>query len=165
MGPKKKCGVCDEAQSKYKCPTCLIPYCSLLCFKKHKEVPCGKPESSSEVKPTSGPVVHAERPYHVDEPSEVLQQLQLQSIAAGLMVHAERPYYVDKPSEVLQQLQLESIASSSEIRDALKDEELQKLICNIDFSPDAENELNKAMELDVFRIFTDKILSTISPQQ
>lgn len=30
-------------------------------------------------------------------------------------------------------------ASSSEIRDALKDEELQKLICNIDCSPDAEN--------------------------
>lgn len=30
-------------------------------------------------------------------------------------------------------------ASSSEIRDALKDEELQKLICNIDCSPDAVN--------------------------
>nr|GMD69104.1 zinc finger HIT domain-containing protein 3 [Ipomoea batatas] len=35
MGPKK-CGVCEEAQSKYKCPSCLIPYCSLTCFKKHK---------------------------------------------------------------------------------------------------------------------------------
>ncbi|KAG5514693.1 hypothetical protein RHGRI_035924 [Rhododendron griersonianum] len=137
MGPRKKCGVCDEAESKYKCPNCLIPYCSLVCFKKHKEVPCVKPESSAaEVKLTSGVVVHAERPYHVDEPGEVLQQLQLQSIA-----------------------------SSSEIRDALKDEELQKLICNIDCSPDAVNEIDKAMELDIFRIFTDKILSTISPHQ
>ncbi|KAI7983277.1 Zinc finger HIT domain-containing protein 3 [Camellia lanceoleosa] len=137
MGPRK-CQVCDEAQSKYKCPTCLIPYCSVVCFKKHKEVPCVKPESSSEAKLTSpsGPILHVERSYHVDEPSVVLQQLQL-----------------------------ESIASSSEIRDALKDKELQKLIYSIDCSADAENELNKAMEVEAFRIFSDKILSTISPQQ
>jgi len=32
-------------------------------------------------------------------------------IAAGPVVHAERPYYVDEPSEVLQQLQLESIVN------------------------------------------------------
>ncbi|XP_057479812.1 uncharacterized protein LOC130767073 [Actinidia eriantha] len=135
MGPRK-CQVCDEAQSKYKCPACLIPYCSLICYKKHKEVPCVKPESSSEPKLTSGPASNVERPNLVDEPSELLQQWQL-----------------------------ESIASSSEIRDALKDEELQKLIRNIDCSPDAENEINKAMEVEVFRIFTDKILSTVSPQQ
>ncbi|CAL5424999.1 unnamed protein product [Camellia sinensis] len=121
MGPRK-CQVCDEAQSKYKCPTCLIPYCSVVCFKKHKEVPCVKPESSSEAK--LSPILHVERSYHVDEPSVVLQQLQL-----------------------------ESIASSSEIRDALKDKELQKLIYSIDCSADAENELNKAMEVDAFRIF------------
>ncbi|CAL5353548.1 hypothetical protein CsSME_00041590 [Camellia sinensis var. sinensis] len=133
MGPRK-CQVCDEAQSKYKCPTCLIPYCSVVCFKKHKEVPCVKPESSSEAK--LSPILHVERSYHVDEPSVVLQQLQL-----------------------------ESIASSSEIRDALKDKELQKLIYSIDCSADAENELNKAMEVEAFRMFSDKILSTISPQQ
>ncbi|XP_058197675.1 uncharacterized protein LOC131313403 isoform X2 [Rhododendron vialii] len=135
MGPRKKCGVCDEAESKYKCPNCLVPYCSLVCFKKHKEVPCVKPESSAA------------------------------EVKLSVVVHAERPYHVDEPGEVLQQLQLQSIASSSEIRDALKDEELQKLICNIDSSPDAVNEIDKAMELDVFRIFTDKILSTISPHQ
>lgn len=80
-------------------------------------------------------------------------------------MHVERSYHVDEPSAVLQQLQLESIASSGEIRDALKDKELQKLIYSIDFSADAENELNKAMEVEAFRIFSDKILSTISPQQ
>ncbi|KAL6968082.1 hypothetical protein U1Q18_033884 [Sarracenia purpurea var. burkii] len=110
------------------------------------KVPCIKPETSSEEKLTSGPVSHVGRPFHV-EPSEVLQ------------------LHVDEPSEVLQQVQLECIASSSEIRDALKDNELQKLICNIDCSLDAENELNKAMEVEAFRMFTDKLLSTISPQQ
>ncbi|CAK7349463.1 unnamed protein product [Dovyalis caffra] len=48
-------------------------------------------------------------------------------------------------------------ASSSEIRDILMDESLQKLICNIDCSADPESELDKAMGVDAFCIFTDKL--------
>ncbi|KAM3689636.1 hypothetical protein ACB094_09G060800 [Castanea mollissima] len=128
MGPRK-CEVCNEALSKYKCPSCLVPYCSLPCFKKHKEIPCAKPVSSEE------------------KPTPVPESL------------VERPLTVEKPGDVLQKLQLEAIASSSEIRDALKDGNLQKLIDNIDGSPDAENELDKAMGVEVFRTFTEKILS------
>lgn len=159
--PPRKCEVCDEVQSKYKCPTCLIPYCSLLCFKKHKEIPCVKPVASSEAPSTTNLQPDIERPYSIDEPSKVLQPLQIES-TANWLVDIERPCYVDEPSKVLQQLQLESIASSSEIRDALKNEELQKLICNIDCSTDAQTELDKAMDLEVFRLFTDKIIATVS---
>ncbi|GMM36419.1 Hit1 protein [Saccharomycopsis crataegensis] len=28
-----KCLVCNKNDSKYKCPKCKIPYCSLICFK------------------------------------------------------------------------------------------------------------------------------------
>ncbi|XP_059433649.1 uncharacterized protein LOC132166780 isoform X2 [Corylus avellana] len=132
MGPRL-CEVCKEAQSKYKCPSCLTPYCSLVCFKKHKEIPCAKPVSSEE-KPNLVPESNVERPLNVEEPGDVLQKLQL-----------------------------EAIASSSEICDALEDENLQKIICNINSSPDAQNELEKAMGMEVFRIFTDKILSNIKP--
>ncbi|KAF5458274.1 hypothetical protein F2P56_022312 [Juglans regia] len=131
MGPRL-CEICNETQSKYKCPACLVPYCSVVCFKKHKEIPCAKPVPSEE-KSTADPESHLERTLNVEEPGNVLQKLQL-----------------------------EAIASSSEIRDALKDENLQKIIRNIDGSPDAENELDKAMEVEVFRIFTDKILSNIN---
>ncbi|CAL9023336.1 unnamed protein product [Prunus brigantina] len=108
MGPRL-CQVCNEAQSKYKCPSCLAPYCSVACFKKHKENPCALPVSSLEKPPTTGPESRVDRPLTVEEPSEVLQRLQL-----------------------------EAVASSSEICSALKDENLQKLILNIDCSPDAE---------------------------
>lgn len=30
------CGVCKENPSKYRCPGCAIPYCSLACNKAHK---------------------------------------------------------------------------------------------------------------------------------
>ncbi|RVW79752.1 hypothetical protein CK203_058228 [Vitis vinifera] len=53
-------------------------------------------------------------------------------------------------------------ASSSEIRDALKDQDLQELINKIDQSPDAENELEKAMGIEAFSIFTDKVFPSIA---
>ncbi|KAH9728956.1 HIT-type domain-containing protein [Citrus sinensis] len=119
MGPPARlCQVCNEAQSKYKCPNCFTPYCSLVCFKNHKVFP-------------ESPV--------------------------------ERSLNADEPSQVLQKEQLESIASSSEIRDALQDESLQKLILGIDSSSNPEIELDKAMEVEAFRTFTDKILASISP--
>lgn len=49
-----KCQVCGpdggDGLPKYKCPTCYIKYCSVACFKKHKETPCQKPEG-----PVAGP--------------------------------------------------------------------------------------------------------------
>ncbi|PKI36069.1 hypothetical protein CRG98_043540 [Punica granatum] len=74
-----------------------------------------------------------------------------------------RPLSVDDPSEVVLQEQLKSVAACSEIRNAVTNEDLQRLIRKIESSEDAESELDKAMEGDVFRIFTDKILSAINP--
>ncbi|KAL4573845.1 hypothetical protein LXL04_020665 [Taraxacum kok-saghyz] len=47
--PKKGCKVCEKAESKYKCTACFVPYCSLICFKKHKETPCDKPVHVPEI--------------------------------------------------------------------------------------------------------------------
>ncbi|KAJ3703225.1 hypothetical protein LUZ61_006930 [Rhynchospora tenuis] len=44
----RNCEVCKEAQFKYKCPACLAPYCSVPCFKKHKENLCQKSETPVE---------------------------------------------------------------------------------------------------------------------
>ncbi|KAL6564559.1 hypothetical protein OROMI_016009 [Orobanche minor] len=134
MVAPKKCEVCEKALSKYKCPICLIPYCSLVCFKKHKEIPCAKPESFKEEKD------------YADPPT-----------------NDGKPCYVDDPSEVLQESHLQSVASSNEIRNSLKDEKLQKLIYNIESSADPDDEFDKAMEDESFRLFTEKILSTICP--
>ncbi|KAJ8553009.1 hypothetical protein K7X08_020402 [Anisodus acutangulus] len=136
MGPKK-CKICEEAQSKYKCPNCFIPYCSLVCFKKHKEIPCGKSEA---------------------EPEPSCEE----KLASAPAPHVEKPIYIDEPSEALNQPQLESIASSNEILEAIRNKDLQKLIYDLDSSLDAETELDKAMEKEEFRILSEKILSTIS---
>ncbi|KAK7393319.1 hypothetical protein VNO78_21871 [Psophocarpus tetragonolobus] len=131
MGPRQ-CQVCNQAPSKYKCPSCHLPYCSLLCFKKHKELPCVKPQ-----------------------PSEAKSTAVSESIV-------EKPLAVDQPSEMLQKSQLDAIASSSEIRDALSNKALQELICRIDCSSNKENELDKAMAEEAFRLFTDKVMLFIA---
>lgn len=30
------CGICKEVEAKYKCPKCLIVYCSLACYKNEE---------------------------------------------------------------------------------------------------------------------------------
>ncbi|XP_008805224.1 zinc finger HIT domain-containing protein 3 isoform X2 [Phoenix dactylifera] len=75
MAPRT-CEVCKEAQSKYKCPICLAPYCSLGCFKKHKENPCKKSVPEEELTVQKLP----ERSYQVDEPNWVVDKEQFQSI-------------------------------------------------------------------------------------
>ncbi|KAI0047902.1 hypothetical protein FA95DRAFT_1491766 [Auriscalpium vulgare] len=39
MAPRSRarCQICDTAESKYSCPSCAILYCSVPCYKKHKE--------------------------------------------------------------------------------------------------------------------------------
>ncbi|PIA36092.1 hypothetical protein AQUCO_03400178v1 [Aquilegia coerulea] len=131
MVVRRVCEVCKEAESKYKCPSCLSPYCSLSCFKKHKELPCEKPIPSEET------------PCPTLPPNKVFQ--------------------IADPSHLLQRSQLDSIALSTEIRDALKDRDLQNIINKIDSSADAARELDKAMELEGFRNFTEKVLSVVNP--
>ncbi len=48
---EKKCRVCREAEAKYKCPTCRIPFCSVACSKVHKQTPCTPPPPPEPVAP------------------------------------------------------------------------------------------------------------------
>jgi len=122
-------------------------------------------------------IVHPERSQEVYDPSCVLNNKQLQSIEipcqqtvppveeTPVIVHPERSQEVYDPSCVLNNKQLQSIVESNEIRAYLGDANLQKLIQKIDSSKDPENEWSKAMEGQMFRQFTDTILSVVTPRE
>lgn len=47
------CSVCNDKASKYRCPGCAMPYCSLACNKAHKSgaggnIPCSGKRARSE---------------------------------------------------------------------------------------------------------------------
>lgn len=61
--------------------------------------------------------------------------------------------------------QLETLATSDKIKLQLRDHGLQGIIRHIDSAPNAEEELDKAMESPIFRAFTEQVLSTIGVER
>ena len=66
-----QCGVCHEAEQKYKCPKCYSPYCSLPCFKCHSCTPLSAPS------PTNPPPSHPSLHIDSDDETDVLDEDQL----------------------------------------------------------------------------------------
>ncbi|XP_019880413.1 zinc finger HIT domain-containing protein 3 [Aethina tumida] len=59
----KVCVICG-VEGKYKCPTCLVYYCSVTCCKKHREDNC-------EIAQTNLTNIHNEPVYPYSTPSTV----------------------------------------------------------------------------------------------
>ncbi|EMS53970.1 hypothetical protein TRIUR3_30599 [Triticum urartu] len=171
------CDVCKEAPSKYKCPTCRTPYCSVICFKKHKVEFCqkivpqeetNKPSLQEEVR-TDYSNIKDQLPSLSKNPDED----QLPSLAADTTCPAQSPntvcptkaLEVEDPSWLVDRNRLRSLVELNEVRDALRDSELQKMILQIDGSSEPEKELEKLMEGQAFQQFANKILDIISAQQ
>ncbi|XP_078440602.1 HIT-type Zinc finger family protein isoform X2 [Wolffia australiana] len=114
--------------------------CSLVCFKKHKEVPCKVAPITSE---------------KIDSPS-----------TTGVS-HAspKKSIHVREENWVLKKKQLQYLVNSRDIHDCLKSEEIRNLIKVIDNSETPEDELEKAMKETIFLGFTEKILSIIAPEE
>jgi hypothetical protein len=39
---KDVCGLCDVQFSRYTCPKCNVPYCSLVCYKSDRHADCAE---------------------------------------------------------------------------------------------------------------------------
>ncbi|XP_045773329.1 zinc finger HIT domain-containing protein 3 [Maniola jurtina] len=61
-------------ESKYKCPTCRESYCSVTCYKLHKEVPCSPPPQSPQE--TKEPIVEFDFPTEDTVSNEKLKLLE-----------------------------------------------------------------------------------------
>ncbi|CAO2171940.1 unnamed protein product [Urochloa humidicola] len=146
------CSVCKEAPSKYKCPSCRTPYCSVICFKKHKARSSGLVEDGTKC------------PNDKDQHPSLSPSITCLAKSPNT-VCPTKALEVEDPSWLVDNNRLRSLAELKEIQDALRDPELQKMILKIDGSSEPEKELEKVMEGHAFRQFTDKILDIVSPQE
>ncbi|CAK9782884.1 hypothetical protein CC85DRAFT_240382 [Cutaneotrichosporon oleaginosum] len=48
--PARVCGICRAADSRYTCPRCNVPYCSLACFRDPAHAQCSEPFYRDTVK-------------------------------------------------------------------------------------------------------------------
>ncbi|KAH7875905.1 uncharacterized protein C8R40DRAFT_1043777 [Lentinula edodes] len=68
---QRRCNICNEGEGKYSCSACFLPYCSVACYKKHKELDenfkhVGVDSSVLDV-PSLKPLSSLKWPYIADE--------------------------------------------------------------------------------------------------
>ncbi|MED6276710.1 hypothetical protein CHARACLAT_005734 [Characodon lateralis] len=131
------CSVCSEQTPKYRCPSCNIRYCSLGCYKKHKDtcLPIEKPASPN---PESKDAAGSAEPWSVDD-----------------LLHEDD--IIDKVP--LQRLQL--LGQSAELRDLLCNPHLRRLLCSVDDAESKEDAIMAAMQEPLFVEFADQCLKVV----
>ncbi|KAK8794213.1 hypothetical protein JH06_1398 [Blastocystis sp. subtype 4] len=126
------CSICQQEKAKYKCPKCSSGYCSVQCYKSHKEM-CGG-ESSNGV----DLIVKT-----ADENSELDSEEESRDDITGSLIPREN---------------LEQIRESESIRELLNEPYIQKAILSVIESEDKERRLNELKENSEFSILIDELL-------
>ncbi|XP_070598691.1 zinc finger HIT domain-containing protein 3 [Erythrolamprus reginae] len=140
------CGRKGRQAAKYRCPSCRERYCSVPCYKKHKE------ECASRVDPAIQPAY-----------SSPIQREKLRKLKGHPWSVEDILTEDDEDDRVpLQKLQL--LKESEELRGILSNPHLRTLLLTIDQSKDKSGLLRKYMQEPVFVEFADCCLRTVEPE-
>lgn len=135
-----KCEVCEVCDSKYRCPSCRILYCSVACYKSHKD----KCEKLKEQRQMPSSTIS-------DQQHKINDDLE-----PGELTNSDS----DDEDKVSRQ-QLSLLENSKAIKDMLENDHLRSIIKDIDGKDDPENELESAMNLPLFAEFTKQCLKVV----
>ncbi|BEJ16264.1 hypothetical protein CspHIS471_0508690 [Cutaneotrichosporon sp. HIS471] len=141
MGPKAPvCGVCAEP-SKYRCSVCPVRYCSVACYKTHKES-CIATSETGPAPSLEPPDVQPTEPAEPVEPT-TKEQPDLKPLKPltslkwppepDAMIFSD-PLKRDDPKP-LRTTELERIATSQPLRDLLAEEKLTRILSALDTMP------------------------------
>ncbi|XP_042369509.1 zinc finger HIT domain-containing protein 3 [Plectropomus leopardus] len=133
------CSVCSEHPPKYRCPACKIRYCSLSCYKCHKDtcVPVEPPAPSDP------------------EPKE---SFSTETWTVEDLLHEDD--IIDKVP--LQRLQL--LAQSTELKDVLCNPHLRRLLRSVDGAENKDAAMRAAMQEPLFVEFSDQCLKIVEKE-
>ncbi|XP_069003030.1 zinc finger HIT domain-containing protein 3 [Embiotoca jacksoni] len=130
------CHVCSEQTPKYRCPTCKIRYCSLGCYKRHKDT-CLPVEKPASLNPEAEDAFSSEA-WSVED---LLREDNI----------------IDKVP--LQRLQL--LGQSKELRDLLCNPHLRQLLRSVDGADSKDSAMKAAMQEPLFVEFSDQCLKIV----
>ena len=143
---KVLCGVCKVNEKKYKCPACLLPYCSIECFKTHK-VTCSTLSNSPE-----------------DEERNLGHQVSVEPDTSARDTEPEQAFLFATPNTVpLDKLQL--LAQSDRLKTLLTNKHLRGFLLFLDSTEEKAVLMRKAMREPLFVEFVDVCLETINPDK
>lgn len=134
-----KCEICSEEISKYKCPKCLIKYCSVACYKTHSSDPetckLHRKRNVPEIEPTKS----AENRTGNENAFEEIEMTEDQILPA----------------------QLQNLESSSEMKNILANRHLREMLVQVNNSTQIGQDIEKAMQEPIFCEFASKCLEIV----
>lgn len=177
------CGVCGEGPFKYKCSKCYtFKYCSLACYKTHKEACVGTVETkTNETSSTESlNTTVQKRPLETSSlPEEKSSSPNEEPLKRTKTLNVENQKEQPHIEHTLSREALTSLAQNNEIRLALQNKELQSLIQLIDTAPapstnyfkrrrqKTRDDLLEQLMTDNqhFADFVDDVLRIVSPEE
>ncbi|XP_069166018.1 zinc finger HIT domain-containing protein 3 isoform X3 [Procambarus clarkii] len=133
-GVVNKCQVCTEAVSKYKCPKCRVKYCSVVCYKTHRQDECHA--SSTE--------------------SDIIFEIDTQGSTSDKQI-------LFPTDDTVMPKTLENLRSSSVLKTLLKNCHLREMIKEVDSAHKTDVVIQRAMMEPIFTEFVDVCLSIADP--
>ena len=128
----KICIICKKDNSKYKCPKCKNYYCSINCFKEHKEK-CITIKGNDNQNNENENLNH-DKPLNLDEEEDI----------------------------ILEKKDLDKLKGNQKIINMLKNKSLRKIIREIDGAKYKKRTLERVMKNDKnFKEFIQDILYTL----
>ncbi|KAF5385853.1 hypothetical protein D9615_002680 [Tricholomella constricta] len=142
MPPRRKpakCDICSTNESKYTCSACMIVYCSVACYKRHKEETCTGHPAPGPSRAPQAEVLEPQIPKDDEPPEPHLEDPKPLRPLTSL----KWPYIPDESAypdplkrddpKTIQLHQYEAIATSPAIRKTLAAHpNLKKLLTSID---------------------------------
>ncbi|XP_077021164.1 zinc finger HIT domain-containing protein 3 [Tamandua tetradactyla] len=140
------CVICLE-KPKYRCPGCRVPYCSLTCFRKHKEQcnprTCVKKKISSAVPARTITSVEDK-----DDDSSIADFLNS-----------------DEEEDRVSLQNLKNLGESATLRSLLLNPHLRQLMISLDQGDNKAKLMRAYMQEPLFVEFADCCLSIVEPAQ
>ncbi|KAL8199147.1 UNVERIFIED_CONTAM: hypothetical protein K2H54_035496 [Gekko kuhli] len=153
MQEARRCSVCAEGSpepAKYRCPSCRARYCSVPCYKKHKE------QCISKVDPVPQPAS-----------TEVLTGVQREkSLNDEVSPWSLGDILTEDEEEDKVPLQsLHRLKDSEELRGLLLNPHLRQLLLTVDQAADKSSLMRKSMQEPLFVEFADCCLRIVEPPE
>ncbi|XP_012686699.1 zinc finger HIT domain-containing protein 3 [Clupea harengus] len=133
------CNVCSDQVPKYRCPTCLIRYCSMNCFKTHKDS-CEPVNSKG---PTSGQNQSDTAAREAWTPDDLLDG--------------------DDKSDMVPVDILKKLGESEDLKDLLRNPHLRQVLAAVDTAGNKMDIMKTAMQEPLFMEFADQCLKIVEP--
>ncbi|KAM3868934.1 zinc finger HIT domain-containing protein 3 [Diretmus argenteus] len=132
------CNVCSDETPKYKCPACRIRYCSLGCYKRHKETCLPVKQPAPITTEDKAAAASSTEPWSVED-------------------LLDEDDYIDKVP--LQRLQ--PLGESDGLRDLLRNPHLRQLLRSVDAADSKDDAMKAAMQEPLFVELADQCLRIV----